>query len=122
MRSSPRDRAGSPDVTSGSRFETYVFKGQRGSGVIGINGAAARLSGTIAEQVQPDSTEAATAAAGAAVHGQRAGLGRGRARPSTGAQAAQSDVEGRRAGPFVPPHHAVGRTNGAVGDRALPVT
>lgn len=33
------------DVTSGSRFETYVFKGERGSGVVGVNGAAARLSG-----------------------------------------------------------------------------
>lgn len=33
------------DVTSGSRFETYVFRGERGSGVIGVNGAAARLSG-----------------------------------------------------------------------------
>ena len=32
------------DVDSGSRFETYVFKGERGSGIIGINGAAARLT------------------------------------------------------------------------------
>jgi len=33
------------DITSGSRFETYIFKGERGTGVIGVNGAAARLSG-----------------------------------------------------------------------------
>ena len=32
------------DVDSGSRFETYVFKGDAGSGIIGINGAAARLT------------------------------------------------------------------------------
>lgn len=32
------------DVDSGSRFETYVFKGASGSGIIGINGAAARLT------------------------------------------------------------------------------
>lgn len=32
------------NVTSGSRFETYVIKGERGSGVICINGAAAHLA------------------------------------------------------------------------------
>ena len=31
------------DVDNGERFETYVVKGQAGSGIIGINGAAARL-------------------------------------------------------------------------------
>jgi aspartate 1-decarboxylase len=31
------------DVTNGSRLETYVITGERGSGVIGINGAAAHL-------------------------------------------------------------------------------
>jgi aspartate 1-decarboxylase len=31
------------DVTNGARLETYVIPGDRGSGVIGINGAAARL-------------------------------------------------------------------------------
>lgn len=31
------------DVNNGSRLETYVIAGPRGSGVIGINGAAARL-------------------------------------------------------------------------------
>ncbi|MCD4824866.1 MAG: aspartate 1-decarboxylase [Phycisphaerae bacterium] len=31
------------DLTDGQRFETYVFEGERGSGVICINGAAARL-------------------------------------------------------------------------------
>ena len=31
------------DVTNGARLETYVITGPRGSGVIGINGAAARL-------------------------------------------------------------------------------
>ncbi len=31
------------DLADGARFETYVFEGERGSGVICINGAAARL-------------------------------------------------------------------------------
>jgi aspartate 1-decarboxylase len=31
------------DVTNGARLETYVIAGPSGSGVIGINGAAARL-------------------------------------------------------------------------------
>lgn len=31
------------DVTNGARIETYVIAGERGSGVVGINGAAARL-------------------------------------------------------------------------------
>jgi aspartate 1-decarboxylase len=31
------------DVTNGARLETYTIAGQRGSGVIGINGAAAHL-------------------------------------------------------------------------------
>ena len=29
------------NITKGNRFDTYVIKGERGSGVIGINGAAA---------------------------------------------------------------------------------
>lgn len=32
------------DVDSTNRFETYVFRGERGTGVIGVNGAAARLT------------------------------------------------------------------------------
>jgi len=31
------------DIDNGARLETYAIAGQRGSGVIGINGAAARL-------------------------------------------------------------------------------
>jgi len=31
------------DCENGNRFETYVIPGDRGSGIIGINGAAARL-------------------------------------------------------------------------------
>lgn len=29
------------NITNGERFSTYVIKGERGSGIIGINGAAA---------------------------------------------------------------------------------
>jgi aspartate 1-decarboxylase len=32
------------DCENGARFETYVILGEPGSGIIGINGAAARLS------------------------------------------------------------------------------
>lgn len=31
------------DIDNGNRLETYVIEGARGSGVIGVNGAAARL-------------------------------------------------------------------------------
>ena len=31
------------DIDNGSRLETYTIAGERGSGIIGINGAAARL-------------------------------------------------------------------------------
>ncbi len=31
------------DIDNGNRLETYVIAGERGSGVVGVNGAAARL-------------------------------------------------------------------------------
>ena len=31
------------DITNGARIETYAISGPRGSGVVGINGAAAHL-------------------------------------------------------------------------------
>lgn len=31
------------DIDTGVRFETYIFEGAAGSGIIGINGAAAKL-------------------------------------------------------------------------------
>ena len=34
------------DMTDGARFETYVMEGERGSGTICVNGAAARLVST----------------------------------------------------------------------------
>ena len=37
------ERVAIVDVTNGARLETYVIPGERGSGVIGINGAAAHL-------------------------------------------------------------------------------
>ena len=39
----PGEKVAVVDVTNGARLETYVIPGPRGSGVIGINGAAARL-------------------------------------------------------------------------------
>ena len=39
----PGERVQVLDVTNGARLETYVIEGERGSGAIGINGAAAHL-------------------------------------------------------------------------------
>jgi aspartate 1-decarboxylase len=39
----PGEQVAIVDITNGARLETYVIPGERGSGVIGINGAAARL-------------------------------------------------------------------------------
>jgi aspartate 1-decarboxylase len=39
----PGEQVAIVDINNGSRLETYVLEGPRGSGVIGINGAAARL-------------------------------------------------------------------------------
>ncbi len=37
------ERVAIVDITNGARLETYVIPGDRGSGVLGINGAAAHL-------------------------------------------------------------------------------
>lgn len=39
----PHEQVHVVDVNNGSRFETYTLIGERGSGVIQVNGAAARL-------------------------------------------------------------------------------
>jgi aspartate 1-decarboxylase len=39
----PGEQVAIVDIDNGARLETYVIEGARGSGVIGINGAAARL-------------------------------------------------------------------------------
>lgn len=39
----PNEKVQIVDNNNGSRFETYVIAGERGSGVICLNGAAARL-------------------------------------------------------------------------------
>ncbi len=39
----PGERVAIVDITNGARLETYVIPGARGSGVIGVNGAAAHL-------------------------------------------------------------------------------
>ncbi|MGO4298863.1 aspartate 1-decarboxylase [Leifsonia sp. RAF41] len=40
----PGEQVAVVDVTNGSRFETYLIAGVRGSGVVGVNGAAAHLA------------------------------------------------------------------------------
>lgn len=39
----PGEQVAIVDITNGARLETYVIPGERGTGVIGINGAAAHL-------------------------------------------------------------------------------
>jgi aspartate 1-decarboxylase len=39
----PGEKVAIVDVTNGARLETYVIAGARGTGVVGINGAAAHL-------------------------------------------------------------------------------
>ncbi len=39
----PHEKVDIYDITNGSRLATYAIRGERGSGVIGINGAAAHL-------------------------------------------------------------------------------
>lgn len=39
----PGEQVAIVDVTNGARLDTYVIPGERGSGVLGINGAAAHL-------------------------------------------------------------------------------
>jgi aspartate 1-decarboxylase len=39
----PGEQVAIVDITNGARLETYAIEGQRGSGVLGINGAAAHL-------------------------------------------------------------------------------
>ncbi|MFD4985809.1 aspartate 1-decarboxylase [Streptomyces sp. NPDC058374] len=53
------------DITNGARLETYVIEGERGSGVLGINGAAAHLVHPgdlviLISYAQVDTTEAKT--------------------------------------------------------------
>jgi aspartate 1-decarboxylase len=40
----PNEAVTVADCENGNRFETYIIPGPAGSGIIGINGAAARLS------------------------------------------------------------------------------
>lgn len=39
----PGEQVAIVDITNGARLETYIIPGERGSGVVGINGAAAHL-------------------------------------------------------------------------------
>ncbi len=40
----PYERVDVLNINNGARFTTYTITGERGSGIIGINGAAARLA------------------------------------------------------------------------------
>ena len=85
----PGEQVAIVDVTNGARLETYVIPGPRGSGVIGINGAAAHLVHPgdlviLISYAQMDDATARTlpAAGGACGRGQPhrpPGHGRGRA-------------------------------------------
>lgn len=40
----PDEKVQVVNVNTGARFETYIIEGQAGSGIIGLNGGAARLA------------------------------------------------------------------------------
>ena len=40
----PNEKVQVVNLSNGERFETYVIKGEPGSGIIGLNGPAARLA------------------------------------------------------------------------------
>jgi aspartate 1-decarboxylase len=40
----PNEAVTIADCENGNRFETYIIRGEKGSGIIGVNGAAARLT------------------------------------------------------------------------------
>ncbi|MGB1077607.1 MAG: aspartate 1-decarboxylase [Bdellovibrionales bacterium] len=42
----PHEQVDVLNINTGARFTTYAIEGERGSGIIGINGAAARLAQT----------------------------------------------------------------------------
>lgn len=58
----PGEQVAIVDITNGARLETYVIPGERGSRVVGINGAAAHLVGVgdlviVISYAQLDDTE-----------------------------------------------------------------
>jgi aspartate 1-decarboxylase len=61
----PGERLAIVDVTNGARLETYAIEGPAGSGIVGINGAAAHLMHTgdlviLISYAQMDDAEART--------------------------------------------------------------
>jgi aspartate 1-decarboxylase len=59
----PNEKVAIWNITNGSRFETYALRGEPGSGVVCVNGAAARLVSPgdlviIASYVEVDNEEA----------------------------------------------------------------
>ncbi len=61
----PHEQVAVVDVDNGARFETYTIAGERGSGTIQVNGAAARLVHTgdtiiVISYAQYDAAELAT--------------------------------------------------------------
>jgi aspartate 1-decarboxylase len=57
----PGEQVAIVDINNGARLETYVIAGPRGTGVIGINGAAARLVAPGDHRVADDDREVAEA-------------------------------------------------------------
>ena len=92
------------DVTNGARIETYVIAGERGSGVIGINGAAARLvhRGDLVIIISYAAVDDAEARAlqPSIVHVDESNrivsLGDDRAEPVPGSEAKRGDLSARR--------------------------
>lgn len=43
----PNEKVEVYNISNGNRFATYILEGEAGSGIIGVNGAAARLVSSI---------------------------------------------------------------------------
>ena len=91
----PGEQVAIVDITNGARLETYVIPGERGSGVIGINGAAAHLvhPGDLVILIsygQMDDAEARVVPAAGGARGRRQPGHRAGRRPGRGGRRAWS--------------------------------
>jgi len=98
----PGEQVSVVNINTGARFETYVIPGEPGSGVIGLNGAAARLGSAgdlvIIMSYAQMTTEEARDHAPAVVH-----VDADNRIITIGADASESVVEGIQRPPFALP-------------------
>lgn len=96
----PGEKVDIVDINNGNRLSTYLIKGPKGSGVVGINGAAARLIGVgdlviiIAYRLCPEATagESTPRVVFVDEHNQITALGQDPAEPGSLPDAQRGDV------------------------------